>query len=98
MNGSAHSVRSFYQQTRTNCDYELTLTDDRGSRWPLLHPCLFLEVCGKARRHEKETLCVSTGRPEKTSPGEHKRQTLERPDEQTDAAYWTRRFVSQVSI
>lgn len=34
-----------------------------------------------------------TGRPEETSPGEHQRQTLERPDEQTDATDRTRRYV-----
>lgn len=35
-----------------------------------------------------------TGCPEETAPGEHQRQTLERPDEQTDATHRTRWYVS----
>lgn len=46
---------------------------------------------GRTCGHLKELICVSTGCPEETSPGEHQRQTLECPDEQIDAPYWTRR-------
>lgn len=35
-----------------------------------------------------------TGCTEEASPSEHQRQTLERPDEQTDATDWTGRYVS----
>lgn len=37
-----------------------------------------------------------TGRSEEASPGEHQRQTLERPDEQADAAHRTRRYPSRL--
>lgn len=39
-----------------------------------------------------------TGRSEETTPGEHQRQTLERPDEQADAADRTRRYRSHLDM
>lgn len=39
-----------------------------------------------------------TGCSEETSPGEHQRQALERPDEQAHAADWTRRCESHLDV